>query len=190
MHIAFSILLFFNTIVHAIVHMYKEKLHQWQTKLWEPGKDDTAQRSRRNSKPECSYWKRLALVHTHLCHHLISGTTAIFTDASRFNQPGKSQSIHHLPKPNHTLYHLCPSRNTAVLNHELLKYDKTVAAVLWNPTDIFQLSESFRPSFGHCSLLCQIANLCPRPRNMLFLLQDALMEQSLSQPFKVCMLQL
>lgn len=119
MYTMFSILLLFNTIVHAIVHMYKERLHHkalraymftWQRRHSTEVKEEQ-QTSLLIMKETGSGSYESISAHQ---HPLMPGTTAIFTDTSRFNQRGRSQSINYLPKPSHTLSHLCPSRNTAV----------------------------------------------------------------------------
>lgn len=120
---------------------------------------------------------------------LLSGTTAVFRDTSRFYQPGRSQSINHLPKLNSMFSSVLANRTTAI-RLQLLKYDKnffqTVVAVLWGLIDmsftVFLLYESFRPISGHRLLLYQIANSPSWPSSIISsLIQEPLLEQSPSQ---------
>lgn len=89
-----------------------------------------------------SDWLWLMFICITACHGpLLSGITAIFRNTSRFNQPGRSQSINHLPTLDHMFSSVLTKRNTAVWDHNLLKYDKnyfqTVVVILWSPTDVF-----------------------------------------------------
>lgn len=168
----FSILLFLNTHACTLLHIHKrrgfhqssgrqhvESLNVLLAKYRGEGGTHQAAHNERD-------WLQLIHIYTSTSYDpLLSGTTAVFRDTSRFYQPGRSQSINHLPKLNSMFSSVLANRTTAI-RLQLLKYDKnffqTVVAVLWGLTDmsftVFLLYESFRPLSGHCLPLYQITN--------------------------------